>query len=90
MTAPQATHRAPPLSERLANWLALLALLALGIVGPFADTEPTRAAHGARPDTVAAAPPAATPLRCTRRPARPESAAVAPVLGAGVPFLSHR
>ena len=36
MTGPSARRRAPG-SERLSNWLALLALLALGIVWPGAE-----------------------------------------------------
>jgi hypothetical protein len=68
MTGPHATHRAAALSEQLANWLALLALLALGIEWPHADPQPARAAPSARYDTLAAAPPAAarTCIPCTR------------------------
>lgn len=68
MTVPQTTHRAAPPGEQLANWLALLALLALGIVSPFADPAP--AAPRAHPhlDTLAGAPPLAarSSVPCTR------------------------
>jgi hypothetical protein len=68
MTGPHATHRAPPPGEQLVNWLALLALLALGIEWPHAAPQPAPAAPGARHDMVAAAPPAAarTSIPCTR------------------------
>ena len=54
--------RHAPLREQLANWLALLALLALGIVWPLSDA-PRSAAPGAprAPLTVAAAPPGPAP-----------------------------
>jgi len=41
MSEPRPTlHSVAERRERLANWLALLALLALGIVGPAADGMP--------------------------------------------------
>jgi hypothetical protein len=47
MTSQQPAARFPTGShDSLANWLALLALLALGIVWPFADAATPPAGHG--------------------------------------------
>lgn len=66
MSLPSAAQHTPP-REQLANWLALLSLLALGIVWPVAD--PPRSTGGGAPQaqlTVAAAPAATAPRTAPR------------------------
>jgi hypothetical protein len=63
--------------ERLANWLALLALLAIGIVWPFAEGTPGARAHrrpGDAPQATARAEPAGSAARLARPPGRPQAA----------------